>query len=106
MSASTEPGSRSIARAPSETIPTGRSAWTTTTRRASHSRISAIASSTLWSGVSVRKIAARHLADRRRVRVAPVGDRANHDVAVGHESRRGAVLDHYDGADVVIAHDP
>jgi hypothetical protein len=52
------------------------------------------------------QIAARQIADRHRVRVAPIGDRANHDVAVGHEPRRGAVLDHHDGADAVIAHDP
>src|SRR5919112_522298 len=50
MSASVESGSRSTARSPSDTIPTGRPFLTTGSRRMSSSRIMRSASSTLASG--------------------------------------------------------
>src|SRR3954470_12742305 len=53
MSASAESVSRSIARSPSETIPAARPSCSTMMRRTFCSRTSRIASSTLWSTVSL-----------------------------------------------------
>src|SRR5262249_15931680 len=52
------------------------------------------------------QLPAHDLADRGARRIAALGDRAYHDVPVGHQPHQGGAVGHHDVADVLFPHGP